>query len=153
MAGLVVIGYDGSHDAQRAVELAAAVLRADAALVVSVWSTATAMTEPGAAFAAPTPPSEAELRRLEEAALQLAEDGAARAREAGLSAHAVVAQGASAEDIAKTLCDLAEARDATLVVVGRRGLSRLKEIVLGSVSNAALHDGRRPILVVPDGER
>lgn len=153
MAGLVVIGYDGSHDAQRAVELAAAVLRADAALVVNVWSTATTITQPGAAFAAPSPPSEAEVRRLEEAALQVAEDGAARARDAGLSAHAVVAQGASAEGIAKTLCDLAEARDATLVVVGRRGLSRLKEVVLGSVSNAAVHDGRRPVLVVPNGER
>jgi nucleotide-binding universal stress UspA family protein len=51
------------------------------------------------------------------------------------------------------LCDVAESRDATLVVVGRRGLSRLKEVVLGSVSNAALHDGRRPVLVVPKGER
>jgi nucleotide-binding universal stress UspA family protein len=153
MAGLVVIGYDGSHDAQRAVKLAAAVLRADAALVVNVWSTATAMTQPGAPFGSPSPPSEAELRRLEQAAVQVAEEGAARARQAGLSAHAVVAQGASAEDIAKTLCDLAETRDAALVVVGRRGLSRLKEVVLGSVSNAAVHDGRRPVLVVPDGER
>jgi nucleotide-binding universal stress UspA family protein len=153
MAGLVVIGYDGSHDAQRAVEFAAAVLRADTALVVNVWSTGTAMPQPGTPFGAPSPPSEVELRRLEEAALQLAEEGAGRARQAGLSAHAVVAQGASAEDIATTLCDLAETRDATLVVVGRRGLSRLKEVVLGSVSNAAVHDGRRPVLVVPNGER
>jgi nucleotide-binding universal stress UspA family protein len=152
MAGLVVIGYDGSSDAQRAVELAAAVLRADAALVVNVWSTVTTMTQPGTPFGAPSPPSEAELRGLEDAALQVAEEGAARARQAGLSARAVVAQGASAEDIAKTLCDLAETRDATLVVVGRRGMSRLKEVVLGSVSNAAVHDGRRPVLVVPNGE-
>jgi nucleotide-binding universal stress UspA family protein len=83
---------------------------------------------------------------------EVADEGAARARQAGLNAEAVVARGASAEDIAKTLCDLAETRDATLVVVGRRGMSRLKELVLGSVSNAAIHDGRRAVLVVPDGE-
>jgi nucleotide-binding universal stress UspA family protein len=64
----------------------------------------------------------------------------------------VVARGASPEEIAEALCDLAEERDATLVVVGRRGQSRLKEVVLGSVSNAAVHDCRRPVLVVPDGE-
>lgn len=153
MAGLVVIGYDGSHDAQRAVELAAAALRADAALVVNVWSIPVAMTQPGAGFGAPSAPSEAELQRLEQAARQVAEEGAARTRRAGLSAQAVVAHGASAEAIAETLCDLAETREATLVVVGRRGMSRLKEVVLGSVSNAAVHDGRRPVLVVPDGER
>ena len=67
MAVLVVIGYDGSHDAQRAVDLAAAALRADAALVVNVWSFSIAMTQPGAPFGAPSPPSEAELQRLEHA--------------------------------------------------------------------------------------
>ena len=153
MAGLVVIGYDGSRDAQRAVELAAVALRADAALVVNVWSAPVAVTQPGAGFGAPSPPSEAELGQLEEAARRIAQEGAERARRAGLSAHAVIAQGASAEEIAKTLCDLAETRDATLVVVGRRGLSRLKEVVFGSVSNATVHDGRRPVLVVPDVER
>lgn len=154
MAGLVVIGYDGSHDAQRAIEIAAAVLRADAALVVNVWSTPIAVTQPGAGFGAPPPPpSEAELGRLEQAAREVAEEGAARARRAGLTAQAVAASGASADEIAKTLGDLAETRDATLVVVGRRGMSRLKEVVFGSVSNAAVHDGRRPVLVVPEAER
>jgi nucleotide-binding universal stress UspA family protein len=153
MAGLVVIGYDGSHDAQRAVDVAAAALRVDAAVVVNVWSTPMVMTQPGAPFAAPSPPSEAELRGLEQAARQVAEEGAARARQAGLNAEAVVASGASPEDIAKTLCELAETRDANVVVVGRRGMSRLKEFVLGSVSNAAVHDSRRPVLVVPNGER
>ena len=153
MAGLVVIGYDGSHDAQRAVDLAAAALRADAALVVNVWSIPIAMTQPGAAFGAPLPPSEAELQRMEQAARHVADEGAARARQAGLNAEAIVARGASAKEIATTMCDLAEERDASVVVVGRRGMSRLKEVVLGSVSGAAVHDGRRPILVVPNGER
>jgi nucleotide-binding universal stress UspA family protein len=152
MAGLVVIGYDGSDDARRAVDLAAGALRADAALVVNVWRIRVTATQPGAPFGAPSPPSETELQRSEQAARQLAEEGAARAREAGLSAEAAVARGATAGEVATVLCELAEERDATLVVVGRRGHSRLREVVLGSVSNAAVHDGRRPVLVVPSSE-
>jgi nucleotide-binding universal stress UspA family protein len=152
MAGVVVIGYDGSQDAQRAVDVAAAALRVDAALVVNVWSTAVATTQPAAPLAVPAPPSEAELQGLEQAARLVADEGAARARQAGLSSQAVVARGASPGEIAKALCDLAETRDATLVVVGRRGQSRLKEVVLGSVSGAAVHECRRPVLVVPTRE-
>jgi len=152
MAGVVVIGYDGSQDAQRAVDVAARALRVDAALVVNVWSTAAATTQPAAPLAAPSPPSEPELQGLERAARLVADEGAARARQAGLSAQAVVACGASPGEIAKELCELAETRDATLVVVGRRGQSRIKEVVLGSVSNAAVHECRRPVLVVPTRE-
>jgi nucleotide-binding universal stress UspA family protein len=152
MAGLVVIGYDGSPDAQRAIDLACGTLRADAALVVNVWSIPITATQPGAPFGAPAPPIETELRRFEQAARRLAEEGAARARQAGLSAEAHIARGTTPAEIATVLCDLAEERGATLVV-GRRGQSRLKEVVLGSVSNAAVHDGRRPVLVVPSGEQ
>ena len=88
MAGLVVMGYDGSHDAQRAIDLAGAALRANAALVVGVWSIPITATQPGAPFAALTPPKEAELGRFEQAARLLAEEVAGRARQAGLSAEA-----------------------------------------------------------------
>jgi nucleotide-binding universal stress UspA family protein len=94
-----------------------------------------------------------ELQRFEQAARRLAEEGAARARQAGVSAETRVARGTTSAEIATVLCDVAEDRGATLVVVGRRGQSRLKEVVLGSVSNAAVHDGRCPVLVVPSGEQ
>ena len=64
----------------------------------------------------------------------------------------LVVIGYDGSDDARRAVDLAEERDATLVVVGRRGHSRLREVVLGSVSNAAVHDGRRPVLVVPSPE-
>ena len=153
MAGLVVIGYDGSEDAQHAIDLASGVLRADAALVVNVWSIPIAATQPGTPFGAPTPPSEAELQRFEQTARRLAEEGAARARQAGLSAEAHIARGTTPGEVATVLCEIAEDRGATLVVVGRHGHSRLKELVLGSVSNACVHAGRHPVLVVPSGEQ
>jgi nucleotide-binding universal stress UspA family protein len=149
MAGLVVIGYDGSADARRAVDVAAGVLDADAALVINVWqgSLASPMaTVPHGAPVAPTPEDD---QRVERAAREIAEEGAQRARVAGLAAEADVRQGAAAGEIAAALLDVAEQRDADLVVVGRRGMSRIAAVVLGSVSDAAVRDGRRPVLVVP----
>jgi hypothetical protein len=55
MAGLVVIGYDASHDARRAIDLAGGALRPDAAVVVNVWSIPMTATQTGALFGAPTP--------------------------------------------------------------------------------------------------
>ena len=146
----VVIGYDGSPDAQRAIEFAARAVRAESALVVTAWELpASSIRTPVPPVGVPTAPSAEEERELEERARQIGEDGAARARVAGIDAEADVRRCLGTADIARALFDIAEERDAELVVVGRRGMSRLQEVLLGSVSNAAVHDGRRPVLVVP----
>jgi nucleotide-binding universal stress UspA family protein len=149
MPELVIIGYDGSHDADLAVDFAAAKLSAQKARVVTVW-------EPGLAAADVTPvpgaarlPSPEEDARFEEAARQTADSGAARAVAAGLSAEPEIARGVGVGDIARALLDVAEQYDADLLVVGRRGMGRIRSAVLGSVSDAAVRDGRRPVLVVP----
>lgn len=51
------------------------------------------------------------------------------------------------------ILDAAEELDAGLIVVGRRGLSPLRSIVMGSVSDALVHYATRPVLVVGGGER
>jgi nucleotide-binding universal stress UspA family protein len=149
MAGVVVIGYDASADARHAVDVAARVLRAETAVVLNVWHGALVAAEAASPFGAPAPFTPEEDDRMERAARQTAEDGAARARAAGLTAEAEVRPGASAHEIGTILLDVAEQRDAELVVVGRRGLSRVEAVVLGSVSDAVVRDGRRPVLVVP----
>jgi nucleotide-binding universal stress UspA family protein len=147
VAAVVVIGYDGSADADRAIDLAAKAIRADRALVVNVWSVPVAATLAPAGVEVTGAVVEDE--ELQRAAHLVAERGAGRARAAGLPAEPAIRRGASPEEIATRLIDVADEYDATLVVVGRRGGSRIKEVVLGSVSNTAIHDGRRPVLVVP----
>lgn len=56
---------------------------------------------------------------------------------------------ASARAIAETLSEYAAERAAALVVVGSRGRSASRELLLGSVAKAVLHHTHRPVLVVP----
>jgi nucleotide-binding universal stress UspA family protein len=49
---------------------------------------------------------------------------------------------------AAVLREVAEAEDADLVVVGRRGRGRVTELLLGSVSHELSHICRRPVLLV-----
>lgn len=50
---------------------------------------------------------------------------------------------------AEAIVEVASVRDADLIVVGSRGLSRLRA-ALGSVSYDVLHRADRPVLVVPE---
>jgi nucleotide-binding universal stress UspA family protein len=150
MAGLVIIGFDGSPDAENAIDVAAGVLSADSALVVTAWHLPIAAVEtPIPPVGAPTAPPIEDEDELMRRATATAKAGAARATTAGLDAEPGLQRAAGPSDIAKVLLDTADERDAALVVVGRRGKSRIKSVLLGSVSEAAVRDGRRPVLVVP----
>jgi nucleotide-binding universal stress UspA family protein len=50
---------------------------------------------------------------------------------------------------ADALAEEAAARGAGVIVVGSRGRSRIREVLLGSVARAVLHHAHRPVLVVP----
>jgi nucleotide-binding universal stress UspA family protein len=52
----------------------------------------------------------------------------------------------------EALIEVADARDARLIVVGSFGESALKGIILGSTTNKLLHLTDRPVLVVPAEE-
>ncbi|MDD7938472.1 universal stress protein [Actinomycetospora lutea] len=62
---------------------------------------------------------------------------------------AVTGHGRGARAIAAALDAEAVARDAGVVVVGTRGRTALREVVLGSAAMAVLHHVHRPVLVVP----
>ncbi|MGH2856989.1 MAG: universal stress protein [Solirubrobacteraceae bacterium] len=46
------------------------------------------------------------------------------------------------------ICDLADELDAELIVIGARGLSRVRSALPGSVSSAVVVHARQPVLLV-----
>jgi nucleotide-binding universal stress UspA family protein len=49
--------------------------------------------------------------------------------------------------------ELSEELDASLIVTGRRGMSQLESLMMGSVSDGLIHHASRPVLIVSGGER
>jgi nucleotide-binding universal stress UspA family protein len=51
-------------------------------------------------------------------------------------------------NVAERLCEHAETHDFDLIVIGHRGLSGIKKLVLGSVSQKVVQESNCPVLVV-----
>ncbi len=87
----------------------------------------------------------ADLERPSEAADVVA---AATAR---LTAQGVHAQGhllqADTHDVARRIIEFADESQADVIIVGRRGLSTLTGMLVGSVSNKLVHVAKVPVLV------
>jgi nucleotide-binding universal stress UspA family protein len=130
----IVVGYDGSDDAVRALE-AAAELAGDGARITVV--SAIDIPEPAARATAPAEPEEvAEARK----ALQ---DAGERLAKLGMRAELVEGFGSPAT----VIIDEAKARSADLIVVGTRGLAAAERLVLGSVSTKLVHEAPCSVLV------
>jgi nucleotide-binding universal stress UspA family protein len=146
---VIVVGYDGSPDAQAAIELAGELFAGEPATVLSVWEPfvdVMARTGLGLAFTAGANIGEVD-NASEQAARERADEGVKRADAAGLKAQARI--GARSATIAESILAVAEELNARLIVVGTRGLTGLKSVVLGSVSHGVLTHTDRAVLVVP----
>ena len=62
----------------------------------------------------------------------------------GVDAEGEIMEGDAAQEIVQ----LAHARAVDLIVVGSRALGPFASTLLGSVSNAVVHEAERPVLVV-----
>src|SRR6266851_2077495 len=114
---LILFCYDGSDEAKRSMESAADLLTTRDAIVVDVGSFLTGAESLAALSPGIDASSLEELNR--EAALECAEDGAAYARRFGFDAHA---REALADPAWEGILDLADDVDASVIVVGSRGL-------------------------------
>lgn len=140
----ILICYDGSDDAERAIDAAATLFGARRAVVLDVApamtlaesTVATTWVVPGDAFE--------DLNKA--GALEKARIGAEHARRAGFDAEARATIGSSTW---QGIVDVADEIDAAVVVIGSRGLSGLRELARGSVSHDVATHAGRPVLIVP----
>jgi nucleotide-binding universal stress UspA family protein len=147
---VILIAYDGSPDSKAAVQHAGELFPGQPATVLTVW-------QPFADVIARTPsgfgwaPGEVDYEAVDTAARQSAEqhaaEGAKLARAAGLDAQPRISE--ERTTTAKAILAEADAIDASAVVMGSRGLTGLKSLLLGSVSHAVLQHADRTVIVVP----
>jgi nucleotide-binding universal stress UspA family protein len=140
----ILICYDGSDGANRAIETAAALLGPRRAVVIDVGAPLTA-AESVAAVSSVVPGAAFEELNMA-AARERADEGAERARGVGFTAEA---RAELAAPVWQDIVDVADEIDAALIVLGSRALKGAREVLEGSVSHDVAEHAGRPLLVVP----
>lgn len=137
----ILIGYDGSDGARRAIEFAGQYFANRLAVVVTVFEDWPPAVRGDAASV------DAVERRRTQAT---AEEGAALARGAGLDAEPRTLY--VADHAWRAIAAGADELDAGLIVVGSHGFNGVRPLVLGSVSHQLAHHAHQPVLAVPTPE-
>jgi nucleotide-binding universal stress UspA family protein len=144
---LILICYDGSTDAKEAIARGAPLLRGQRATVLTVWS-------PFDAAALGLSGGVEDMQESDEAsrlhAEHEAEMGARLAIEAGFDAEPRTVDRRTT--IADAMLGEADRLEATAILMGSRGLTGVKSLLLGSVSHAVIQHADRTVIVVPSPE-
>jgi nucleotide-binding universal stress UspA family protein len=140
----VLICYDGSGNADHAIDAAARLLGARQAVVLDVGPLLTAAESYAAVSSVVPGPAFEDLNRDD--ALDRARTGAEHARRAGFDAEA---RADLAAPTWEGIADAADEIDADVIVMGSRGLTGARERFAGSISHAVAEHAGRPVLIVP----
>jgi nucleotide-binding universal stress UspA family protein len=124
----LLLCYDGSEDAKHAIERAGGLLADRRALVVTVWEPTASLDSFAWSGVSAGVANFVELDRA-----------AAEAEPVAIKA---------AGPVWKTIVETAERCDVAAIVMGSRGLTGVRSMLLGSVSNAVVHHTKRPTLVI-----
>lgn len=146
---LVLIAYDGSANADHAIDVAGALLGGGTAEVVHAWEPVSSAAARSAVYAIAYDAGASMLERERAMAEEVAAAGVARARAAGFTAtgHAVSGSG----PLWQTIVGRAEDVVPRLIVMGTRGLTGVRSALLGSVSHHVTSHAHVPVLTVPVG--
>jgi len=150
----ILVPLDGSEHSLRALEIAVQIAKKFEAKItlIHVYSVGirpvvmpepTTLTPIGVPVMAPTDVSKiAEATRKAGAAILA--DGEEKVKAEGIEVETLLKEGHSVQGIVKT----AKEGSFDLIVIGARGISKIREIILGSVSDGVVHNASCPVLVV-----
>jgi nucleotide-binding universal stress UspA family protein len=141
----LLLCFDRSAGARRAIETAGSLFPGREAVLLHVWAPIAVLIGP---YAAMLPPDEQGDAMLQVAALETAGEGVELAVGAGLVA-TPEAVPASFHGTWHEILLAADRHECALIVLGARGLSPLRSMVLGSVSHGVAQHAHRPVLIVP----
>jgi nucleotide-binding universal stress UspA family protein len=150
---MILICYDGSADAKATIEHGAQLLNGQPATVLTVW-------QPFIELLAHSPsgfglvPGIVDTEEIDKAARQSAEEraeeGAELARGVGFDAQPRTCSHETTTS--EAILVEAEAIGAEAILIGSRGLTGLKSLLLGSVSHGVIQHADRAVIVVPSPE-
>ena len=145
---MILVAYDGSADAQAAIDRAGELMKGQPATILTVWERVIDLAaRTGAGIGIGGVDFDSVDRSSRDQARQRANEGVERAQRAGLKPRARTS--VRKRSIAGTILSEADDVGASAIVMGTRGLTGLKSLLLGSVSHAVLQHADRPVIVVP----
>jgi nucleotide-binding universal stress UspA family protein len=150
---LILICYDGSPDARCAVEQSGRLMPGQPATILTVWASfidVLARAPSGFGVAPSIVDGEAIDQINREHAKERAEEGVALATQAGCNAQPRTCT--LVTTVADAILSEAEAVHADAIVMGTRGLTGVKSVLIGSVSHAVIQHADRTVIIVPSPE-
>lgn len=136
----VVVPLDGSRGAERALEIAAGLVGAEATAF-----TLMSVVHPTMAMASKSFPSRAE----QEMCAEYLEPLAARHRQ---GAHTIGVETKVSANVGRAILDAVKHHDATLVALSTQGLGGMQRLLMGSVADKLIRTAPVPVLVCPGGD-
>jgi nucleotide-binding universal stress UspA family protein len=152
--GKILVALDGSEHSQRALESAIQIgekfnSKITLIHVYSITVPPVVMSEPSTLAPGGVPlPASAEVAKMVDAfrlaGNKMLSDAKGQARSADISVETLLKEGNAVQEIVKT----AKEGEYDLIVIGAKGTHRIKEFLMGNVSEGVLKNASCPVLVV-----
>ncbi|AMY17471.1 universal stress protein [Rhodococcus kroppenstedtii] len=150
---VMLIAYDGSDNARRAVQYAGRFLQSERAIVVTAWEPMVRQAARMSGLSGVMAPEWLPDETTEDIALSDARatnsEGLELAARAGINADGRCEESHSA--IWTTIVEVADEVNADIIVTGTRGRTGLRSLLQSSVADLVLKHSHRPVLIVPPG--
>ncbi|MCA2209647.1 universal stress protein [Nocardia rosealba] len=147
----MLIAYDGSEHAKRAVQYAGRFLSAERAILLTAWEPMVRQAARISGLAGVMQPEWVPDEEIEDIAYtdarKINAEGVRLAKQAGIDAEARTVE--CTTTIWNAIVDCADELDVDIIVAGTRGSTGLRALLHSSVAEAVLKHGHRPVFLVP----